>query len=441
MSVNLDKNPLGNYLYEDPPEEDKFSACVHCGMCLEACPTYQELGHEHQSPRGRVHAMAAVAQGKMNINEAFADPVFTCLDCRACETACPAGVEVGSLIESARGQIRQAMPLTGWTGLLSRFYLKGVFPHQNRMHFLGSLLKFYQKSGVQTVVRQTGLKKILPDHLGNMEAIMPAIDRPVLKSHPDIVPAQGKQKHSVAMFAGCIMDVMFTDVNAATIRVLTRNGNQVAIPKQQGCCGALHVHAGDRETGKQLARKNIDTFLDADVDKIIVNAAGCGCALQEYPELLRNDPEYVEKAKIFSAKVVDVSKHLHDSGFEPPQAEINKRITYHDACHLAHGQGVWDEPRSLLEHIPGIEMVHLPDADRCCGSAGIYNLTNPEMAGKLLDRKIDDVPEDIDMISMGNPGCMLQIAMGVLKHGRSEKTVHTMQLLDWAYQQEKEART
>lgn len=265
---------------------------------------------------------------------------------------------------------------------------------------------------------------------------MPKVGKPVMKKYAEIIPAEGETKQRVAMLTGCIMDVMFSDVNEATVRVLTKNGYEVMIPRQQRCCGALHVHAGDRDTGKQLAKQNIEAFREADT--VLVNAAGCGCALQEYPELFRDDPEWKEKAEAFSAKVVDVSKFLVDHGYRKPTAEMKTRVTYHDACHLAHGQGVRSEPREILRDIPGVEMVDLPDADRCCGSAGIYNLTHPQMAGALLDRKIDDVPEDVEMISMGNPGCMLQIAMGVERHGRSEKVVHTMQLLDWAY--EKEAR-
>jgi glycolate oxidase iron-sulfur subunit len=436
LKVTSTHLPKGNYLWEDPPDEDRFSACVHCGMCLEACPTYQELGHEHQSPRGRVHLIKAVAEGKINVNEAFEDPVFTCLDCRACETACPAGVQVGTLIEEARGQIRQAIPLKGWSALISKFFLRGIFPHPSRMHLLGSFIKFYQKSGLQSVVRKTGLKKIMPNHLGDMESVMPSIHKSVLKTYPNVVPAQGEKKQRVAMFTGCIMDVMFSDINEATVRVLTRNGSEVLIPKQQRCCGALHVHAGDREEGKRLARQNIDTFLAEDIDKVIINSAGCGCALKEYPELLQNDPAYREKAEQFSEKVEDISKFLVDTGYEKPEGKIETRVTYHDACHLAHGQGIRGEPRQILQDIPGVEMVYLPDADRCCGSAGIYNLTHPEMAGQLLERKIEDVPQNVEMISMGNPGCMLQIAVGVARHGRSERVVHTVQLLDWAYEKE-----
>ncbi|HET7580470.1 MAG TPA: (Fe-S)-binding protein [Bacillales bacterium] len=426
---------LGNYLAEsDMPDESKWADCVHCGMCLQACPTYQELGQEHQSPRGRVHLIKAVAEGKIGLDEMFEDPVFTCLDCRACETACPANVRVGGLIEEARGQVRKAMPLTGWRGAVQKVFLNGIFPHPKRLHALGGTLSFFQKSGLEAVARKIGLLKILPQHLQDMEQIMPKVGKPVMKKHAEVIPAEGVTKQSVALLTGCIMDVMFSDVNESTIRVLTRNGYEVMIPREQRCCGALHVHAGDRDTGKALAKKNIEAFGQADT--VLVNAAGCGCALQEYPELFRDDPEWHEKAEAFSAKVVDVSKFLVDHGYRKPEAELKTRVTYHDACHLAHGQGVRSEPRQLLRDIPGVEMVDLPDADRCCGSAGIYNLTHPQMAGALLERKIDDVPEDVEMISMGNPGCMLQIAMGVQKHGRSEKVVHTMQLLDWAYEKE-----
>lgn len=431
-------NSLSNYFWSDAPDENKWADCVHCGMCLEACPTYEQTGQEQHSPRGRVHLIKSVAEGKLVVDEDFADPVFVCLDCRACTTACPADVDVGGLIEEARGQVRQAMPLTGWKGTASKTILEGLFPHQNRLHSLGSLLKFYQKSGLQKVVRKTGLINVMPKHLVEMESIMPEIGTPVLKKYrkQDVIKAKGETKNEVAMLTGCIMDVMFSDINESTINVLTRNGNDVKIPKNQTCCGALHVHAGDRETGRKLAKQNIEAFKDAET--VIVNAAGCGCMLKEYAELFREEPEWHEKAEEFSKKVEDISKYLYDTGYEKPKAELNKRITYHDACHLAHGQGVREEPRDLLINIPGVEMVHMPNADRCCGSAGVYNITNPEMAGAVLESKMSNVPDDVEMISMGNPGCMLQMAIGVEKYGRNQKIVHTVQLLDWAYQKEEE---
>lgn len=438
MDPPCSPNSKSNYLWNDAPDENKWADCVHCGMCLESCPTYEITGQEQHSPRGRVHLIKSVAEGKLEVNEQFMDPVYQCLDCRACTTACPADVDVGGLIEEARGQIRQAMPLTGVKGLVSKFFLEGLFPHPKRMQSLGGLLKVYQKSGVQKLVRTTGLIRVMPKHLVEMEAIMPNIGVPVRKKYKkeNMIPAKGEAKHTVAFLTGCIMDVMFSDINESTIHVLTRNGNNVAIPKQQTCCGALHVHAGDRDTGRRLAKQNIEAFENADT--VIVNAAGCGCMLKDYPELFREDPEWHEKAEAFSAKVQDISKYLHDTGYEKPKSEIKTRLTYHDACHLAHGQGIRQEPRDILLDIPGVEIVHMPNADRCCGSAGIYNITNPEMASAVLESKMENVPEDVEMISMGNPGCMLQMAVGVQKYGRSQKIVHTVQLLDWAYKRDDE---
>jgi glycolate oxidase iron-sulfur subunit len=429
-------NRLSNFFEKDHPDEHKWADCVHCGMCLESCPTYEQTGQEQHSPRGRVYLIKSVAEGKLALNEQFKEPVFSCLDCRACTTACPADVDVGGLIEEARGQIRQALPLTGIKGSISRFFLKVIFPNHNRLQSIGGLLRFYQKSGLQKVVRKTKLINMMPKHLVDMESILPVASKSVRKKYENqnIIKAKGETRNEVAFLTGCIMDVVFSDINEATIRVLTRNGNDVTIPKNQTCCGALHVHAGDRDTGRLLAKQNIEAFEGS--DKVIVNAAGCGCALKEYPELFRNEPDWHEKAEKFAAKVEDISKYLHDTGYEKPKAKINTRVTYHDACHLAHGQGIRKEPRNLILDIPGVEMVHMPNSDRCCGSAGIYNLTNPEMASAVLESKMENVPEDVEMISMGNPGCMLQMALGIKKYGRNQKVVHTVQLLDWAYQKE-----
>ncbi len=435
------ENSLTNYLWKDKPDPTKWADCVHCGMCLESCPTYEITGQEQHSPRGRVHLIKSVAEGKLEVNEQLIDPVFDCLDCRACTTACPADVDVGGLIEEARGQIHQAMPLTGVKGTVNELFLKELFPHQRRLESVGSLLKFYQKSGLQKAVRKTGLMNAMPKHLAEMEAVMPDIKQPVQKKYRNqtTIPANNEAKANVAFLTGCVMDVMFSDINDATIQVLTRNGNNVTIPKNQTCCGALHVHAGDRDMGRKLAKQNIEAFENDET--IIVNAAGCGCMLQEYPELFREEEtEWYDRAKAFSSKVQDISKYLYDTGYEKPKASLHTTITYHDACHLAHGQGVRKEPRDLLLNIPGVEMVHMPNADRCCGSAGIYNITNPEMAGEILKSKMESVPEDAELISMGNPGCMLQMAMGVKKYGRSQKIVHTVQLLQWAYEKEDEEK-
>ncbi|MCF6092846.1 (Fe-S)-binding protein [Microaerobacter geothermalis] len=430
---------IGNFLWEDAPSEDKYSVCVHCGMCLESCPTYQELGLEHQSPRGRVYLIKSVAEGQMELNSLSMDPIFTCLDCRACETACPSGVKVGSLVEEARGQVFKAIPDPFVKRNVKKFFLRGVFANQKYMHSLGKMTRFYQKSGLQKLARKTGMLRILPDHLREMEAILPEIPKqPSVESIPEVTSPEGEKRARVALLTGCVMDVIFSEINEATVRVLAKNGCEIVVPREQNCCGALQIHAGDRETAKMLARKNIDTFLSLDADKVVVNAAGCGAFMKEYEELFCHDPEYREKAKQFSAKVEDVSKFLYDLGFRKPKGKVEAKITYHDACHLAHAQNIRFEPRQLLKEIPGIQLIEMPDADRCCGSAGIYNITHPEMAGRLLKRKMEDIPEEVELVSMGNPGCMMQMALGVHRHHRNEKIVHTVQILDWAYAKESE---
>lgn len=429
--------PASGYPYPDPPDEAKWSVCIHCGMCLDACPTYQEEKLEHQSPRGRVHLIRAAGEGRIGLDEQLYDPVFQCLDCRACETACPSGVQVGSLIEEARGQLYQAMPPRGWKGMISRLFLRHLFPKPERLHFLGRLLRFYQRSGLRTAFRKLGLLSLFPAHLRGMEAVLPDIpEMPSRKKLLKVSPAQGERRYRVALLTGCVMDVVYGGINEATVRVLTRNGCDVVIPERQRCCGALQVHAGDRETAKALARQNIDAFLDAGVDRVIVNAAGCGSAMQEYGDLLAGDPEYREKAARLAGMVQDVASFLEEVGFDPPAGSVDGTVTYHEACHLAHGQRVRQQPRKLLESIPGLTLVEMPDADRCCGSAGVYNLTHPEMASRLLKRKVADIPEGVDYVAMGNPGCMLQIAMGIHERGGRERVVHTVELLDEAYRRE-----
>jgi glycolate oxidase iron-sulfur subunit len=433
---------MGNsaFRWADAPDPDKFSQCVHCGLCLESCPTYQELGIESQSPRGRVYLIRAAAEGRIELNDSFAAPVWDCLDCRACETACPSGVQVGTLIEEARGQLTQSAPPSGLSGMISKAFLRGLFPHPKRMRRVGKLTRFYQKSGLQTAARGLGVLKLLPKHLQEMEAVLPAIPAKTSREMlPASSPAEGEKKANVALLTGCIMDVLFADINVATANVLTRNGCEVQVPEGQVCCGALQVHAGDREQAKEMARRNIDVFSASGADYVIVNVSGCGAALKEYPELLRHD-EYLEKAEQFASRVRDISEFLCEIGFEPPAGRVEKKVTYHDACHLCHAQKIRTQPRDILQSIPGLELCEMADSTRCCGSAGIYNITHPEMAGALLDRKMADVPEGVEAIVMGNPGCMMQIAVGVNRTQMDAEVLHTVQLLDLAYQREKEGR-
>lgn len=432
-----------SFLWSDAPTEDKYSVCVHCGFCLEVCPTYQQLGDENESPRGRVYLIKAAAQGELPLDESVINPVFNCLDCRACETVCPSGVQVGTLIEEARGQVFQAQPSSGLAGMMQNLFLRQIFPNPKRLRTLRGFLRFYQKSGMQRVVRKTQLLRILPPHLREMEGVLPnihgssALEQLPVRSVPNAdLPLKG----SAALFTGCVMDVMFTDVNLATWRVLLHNGLEVLVPKEQICCGALQIHAGDRDQARQMARHNIDVFLQSGADYIVINAAGCGAALKEYTELFREDPDYLHKAEQFEQKVRDISELLVEVDFVPPEGTVQRKVTYHDACHLCHAQKVKQQPRKLLQSIPGLELVEMVDADRCCGSAGIYNLLHPEMAGELLERKIDDIPLHADAIVMGNPGCMLQIQMGIQKRHATMDVLHTVQLLDEAYGSEEDAK-
>lgn len=381
----------------------------------------------------------AAAEGRLPLDGALVDPVFRCLDCRACETVCPSGVRVGALIEEARGQVFAARPARGGPGRLQRLILRKIFPYPGRLRFLARLGRWYQRSGLRRLVRAAGLLRLLPPHLREMEAVLPDIPaRTSREQLPPRWPAEGTRRGRVALLTGCVMDVLFAGTNVATARVLARNGFDVVTPSGQTCCGALHVHAGDRETAKTMARRNIDVFLSEDVDAIVVNAAGCGSALKEYGELLRADSLYREKAERFSRMVRDISEFLAEAGFEPPKGRIDARITYHDACHHCHAQGIRRQPRELLRRIPGLELIEMPDSERCCGSAGIYNLTHPELAGPLLDRKMADVPEGVEAIVTGNPGCMLQIMVGVHRTGTSRKVLHTVDVLDAAYRAEVE---
>ncbi|MBX5435630.1 MAG: (Fe-S)-binding protein [Alicyclobacillaceae bacterium] len=431
--------PFGSVAFSGPdaPEPDKYSACVHCGFCLEVCPTYQQLGDENHSPRGRVWLIKEAAEGRLPLDESVVDPVFTCLDCRACETVCPSGVQVGALIEEARGQVFLQRPPTGRAGFLERLFLRGVFPYPRRLRALGRLLWLYQRSGLQRLARRFGLLRALPAALREMEAALPVVSPPfALTGLPARMSARPPKKGTAALFTGCVMDVLFADVNRATARVVIRNGLDVVVPRQQVCCGALHVHAGHRDEARRLARRNIEVFLASEADYVVVNAAGCGAALKEYPELFRDDGAWRERAAALSKRVRDISELLAEVGFRAPNGRIERTVTYHDACHLCHAQHIRSQPRELLRQIPGLRLVDLPESERCCGSAGIYNLTHPEMASALLERKMDDIPDEAEALVTGNPGCIMQIRLGVRRRRRRLDVVHTVELLDAAYRKE-----
>jgi len=436
---------------------DLMRQCIHCGFCLPTCPTYAVLGVEMDSPRGRIYQMQAVAEGRMALSPEFIDHMDCCLGCRACETACPSGVQYGKLLEAAREQIQLEMaspapaneqsagnvaPTALPVQLLRRFFFDVMLPSRLVTTLVFGGLKLYQRSGMQQLVQRSGLlgamdalptpfqgKLQIPEELmqNARGAVLPA---PL----PEITPALGKRRYRVGFVSGCIMDQLFRDINEATIRVLTANGCEVITPLQQQCCGALHVHAGEAEQGQRQARHNIDIFEQYNCDAIIINSAGCGSTLKEYDHLLRDDPLYSERATAFSAKVKDISEFLASVDWQHDLGEVRRTVTYHDACHLAHGQKIKQQPRKLLQSIPGITLVNLKEADFCCGSAGIYNITNQDMGAILLQRKMDHVAATgAATLATGNPGCMMQIALGIRERGLDIEVVHPVQLLDEAY--------
>ena len=401
-------------------EYEKFLDCVHCGLCLSACPTYVELGTEMDSPRGRIYLMKGLEDGTLEMTPDVARHLDLCLGCRACETACPSGVRYGELIESARSfvEAHHQRPLSDrWR----RKMIATLFPHPQRLRALLLPLRLLELMGVLAVGRRmSGWVGMLPElrSWGPLD---------------EFTPAQGGETHRVALLAGCVAQVLFPETNRATVRVLTRNGCHVTTPAQQVCCGALYLHAGEHDRARDCARRNLDAF-PADADAIIANAAGCGAMLKQYGELLADDPVYAARAQAFSAKVRDVTEFVATLPLVPPQETFRARVTYHDACHLAHGQGVRTAPRQLLHKIPGVDLVELTDADTCCGSAGSYNLTEPEMARRLVERKVANIrASGAACVAVANPGCAMQIQAGLRRAGLAVAVAHPIELLDRAY--------
>jgi len=418
----------------DPPDAELQLDCVHCGFCLPTCPTYLVLGNEMDSPRGRIYLIRAASEGKIGISDNFVRHMNLCLLCRACETACPSGVKFGFLMESARGQIERHYQYSAADRRFKHLILR-TFTDPRRLRAVTGLLSFYQRSGLQKVVRASGTLRLF-GRLGKMEALLPAIpDKRRRKELPEVVPAKGEKRGRVGLLVGCVQRFFFADVNSATARVLSENGYDVVVPRDQGCCGSLLVHEGEREQAKALARRTIDVFERAHVDLVVVNAAGCGSVMKEYWELLHTEPAYAQRAETFSKKVRDVSQLLAQAPLNGRLRALKRVVTYHDACHLAHGQKVRQEPRTILKAIPGLQFVELRESDYCCGSAGIYNLLYPELARQFLDRKIERIKETgAEVVVSGNPGCSLQIEKGLKERGLNVRVVHPVELLDWSYQ-------
>lgn len=426
----------------DPPDPELLLDCIHCGYCLPTCPTYLVLGNEMDSPRGRIYLIRAASEGRIGLTSRFVKHMNLCLLCRACETACPSGVKFGFLMEAARGQVERHYPYSPGEGRFRDFLLR-IFTDIGRLRAITSLLRFYQRSGLQKLVRAFGILRLF-GRLGEMEALLPPIPLTALRAGPDqhlggvlpeVIPAKGEKQGRAGLLLGCVQRFFLPQVNRATARVLSENGYEVVVPRDQGCCGSLPIHEGKREWGKGLARRTIDVFEGAGVDVVVVNAAGCGSAMKEYGVLLQNDQAYAKRAEAFSKKVYDISQLLAQIPLSGRLRSLQLTVTYHDACHLAHGQKVWQEPRTILKAIPGLQLVELKESDFCCGSAGIYNLLYPNLAQPFLDRKIERIQETgAEVVVSGNPGCTLQIEKGLRERGLNIRVLHPVELLDWASQ-------
>src|SRR5579863_1238930 len=425
--------PISNAPVSDAPREEDLSKCVHCGLCLNACPTYRELHVEMDSPRGRIYQMVQVSKGAP-ITESYQEHMDLCLACRGCETACPSGVEYGRLIEAARADIEQRVRRPLGVRLLRWLVFERLLPSRTALRLVGASLYIYQASGLQRLVRSSGMLKLM-GKFGAVEPLAPPVETPFFYRHMGrIFPPQGPRKYRVAFLSGCIANISFARLNEATVRVLQANGCEVTVHADQTCCGALHVHAGLREPARKLARQNIDALLEGNFDAIVTNAGGCGSTLKEYDELLEHDAEYAEKARRFSGLVKDVNEFLASIELNPPMRVLPLTVTYQDSCHLAHGQKIRSAPRQLLKSIPGLEIREMPLSDLCCGSAGIYNVVHTGMAMSLLKKKMDSVNSTgAPVIAASNPGCMLQLRAGVKKYGQGQRVAHVVEILDEAY--------
>lgn len=389
------------------------------------------------SPRGRIYQMIQVERGRLPLGESFVRHIDLCLDCRACETACPSGVQYGRLVEAARSQIESYYHRPLLASFLRRAFLRGLLPHPRRLEMVGGLLRVYQRSGLEKIIIGSGLLKLFPGHLEKVARLSPRMESPFFTHRlGTIIPAVGERRYRVGFVAGCMANLAFARLNEATVRVLARNGCEVVIPAAQGCCGALHVHSGMRDIARELALKNMRTFLGEELDAVLTNAAGCGSVLKEYPELFEvKGREHYEAAKAFSTKVKDVTEFLAQIEWGQDFYPANVRVTYQDPCHLGHAQKIRLAPRRLISSVPGVELIELKEAEICCGSAGIYNIVHNDIAERLLEAKMRRVNETgAELILTANPGCMIQLQAGVKASANPRRRVlHVMQFLDEAY--------
>lgn len=420
-----------------------FMNCVHCGLCTSFCPTYLETGNENDSPRGRIYLMRNVVDGQLPLTETVKSHLDLCLDCRACETACPSGVQYGRLIEPFRVEMQKRDAAAGIgeaNGWFHRFVLYGLFPYASRLRWALAPARFAQRLGLDRMADSLGLTKLLPKKLQRMQEMLPKLGS-ATPQLPELLSPVGKRRARVALFTGCVADAMFGHTNWATARVLQQNGCEVVVPRNQACCGAIHYHSGAGEPALQLAQQNAAAFNPDEFDAIIINVAGCGSMLKDYGhmahELAPQDPAIQQRLSKFASKVKDVSEFLMSLGPIAPTGEIKLRATYHDACHLCHAQKIREQPRDLLSLVPGLELIPLNESEICCGAAGSYNLTQPEMAAQLGRRKLENILKTkAQAVITANAGCSLQLQMQLRQNGHNIWVAHPMDVLDLSYRQQ-----
>ena len=436
ISIN-NQEIIPSFDAKNPPNPKLIDACVHCGFCLSTCPSYRVIGKETDSPRGRIYLMDGINEGDIPLSTAISQHFDTCLGCLACVTTCPSGVQYDQLIESTRAQVERNHPRSLPERLLRQFIFS-TFPYPNRLRILLAPLLAYQKLGLQKLVRSQGwLEKFLPNQLAAMESVLPELTLQAFQDNlPEVIAAQGEKRYRVGMLLGCVQRVFLPEVNNATVRVLTANGCEVVVPKLQGCCGALSHHQGQESQTLELAKQTIDAFAELKLDAVLINASGCGHTLKEYGHILKDDPNYAEKAKLFSQKVKDVQEFLDHVGLTAKLSPLQDQplaIAYQDACHMLHGQKISLEPRRLLRQIPNVQLRESVDASLCCGSAGIYNILQPEVGHELGEMKVTNLTDTgAQLIASANVGCITQIRKHLELQNKNVLLMHPMELLDYS---------
>lgn len=430
-------DPLKLFSGPDAPAESDLYKCVHCGFCLQACPTYVETGLETESPRGRIALMKAVNEGRIEIGPTVTEHWNLCIQCRACESACPSGVPYGRLIEATMAQVERQRKPSLFARAVSSLLLRGIVPHQGRLALVVNAMRMYKALGIQAAVRKTGALRLVSKDLAELEDTAPDIAPGPFKAKGQVVPAVGERRARVALLSGCVMPLVHGPQMDAVTRVLARNGCEVVVVKGQACCGAIHSHVGDMDMARQLARHNVDAFLGERLDAVVVASAGCGARMKEYGHLLEDDGAYSERATTVGGMVRDVHEFLAGLPLVPPEGRLPYRVTYQDSCHLANAQRITEAPRQLLRAIPGLELVEMAASTRCCGAGGTYAITQREFSLRVLKSKMGNVgATGAEVLATANPGCVIQLQQGAAQFGPDVQVRYVTDILDEAYSAE-----